>query len=188
MPRNYRSFIAVELPGNVKTSIGEIQKSLAGRDLGLKMVRPENIHLTLKFLGNVEKEQIGAIGLSMREAAGVYRPMLLRARGLGVFPSIKNPRVIWLGVGEQIEALANLQKSLDEKLMKIGFEPEKRQFKGHLTIARVKGKTDPKRLLELMTKLREFKTDSFTAEEIVLFKSELRPAGPEYSKLSTVSL
>jgi 2'-5' RNA ligase len=107
---------------------------------------------------------------------------------MGLFPGIKKPRVMWLGVGGQLESLFKLQSTLDENLEKSGFPREKRPFKGHLTLGRIKGKIDTKKLVDSMRSLKGVESDSFFADRIILFKSDLKPTGAVYTKLSSTAL
>lgn len=183
MPDTIRAFIAIELPEKIIASISNIQESLRSYGFKVRWVRPQNIHLTLKFLGNVTEAEAEAIGRALTASANDFAPLTIAAKGLGVFPGIKRPRVLWVGVGGQINELIQLQQSLDEKLAGIGFPREKRAFKGHLTMGRVKAKIDPKRLLEAIREFAGFESEPFVADKVILFKSDLQPTGAIYTKL-----
>ncbi|UCH22431.1 MAG: RNA 2',3'-cyclic phosphodiesterase [Deltaproteobacteria bacterium] len=188
MPETIRTFIAFELPGHVTNAIHKIQEVVKAYNFNIRWVRPENIHLTLKFLGNINPADIEIIGRVMDDTAEPYAPFSLKAKGIGVFPGLKRPRVIWIGIGGQIEPLVGLQQNLDEKLNTIGFSQEKRLFKGHLTLGRVKGKIDSHRLSVVLKKYNHFESEAFTAGTIVLYKSDLQPTGSLYTKLLEVAL
>ncbi|RZB29966.1 MAG: RNA 2',3'-cyclic 3'-phosphodiesterase [Desulfobacteraceae bacterium Eth-SRB1] len=183
-----RIFIAFELPEKIIIFISKVQKDLQARGLKVKWVRPQNIHLTLKFLGNINETDTEMVGKAIRESACGYSPILLTTKGIGVFPNIKRPRVIWIGIAGQTKQLVSLQKGLDEKLDAIGFPKDNRPFTGHLTIARVKGKINPQRLIDAIKYYSEFESETFIADNIYLFKSDLKSSGAVYTKLSSITL
>jgi 2'-5' RNA ligase len=183
MSETIRTFIAIELPEKIIDSISRIQERLQPYGLKVRWVRPQNIHLTLKFLGNIQKVQTEKIKQAIIESAHGFAPISIAAKGIGAFPSIKRPRVIWVGLAGQINQLQKLQKTLDEKLAANGFPKEKRKFKGHLTLGRVKNKIDPKRLLEAVKEFAGFESEPFVTNPVALFKSELKPTGAVYTKL-----
>ena len=188
MSETIRSFIAFELPENIISSIGKLQKQIKCHGLDARWVRPENIHLTLKFLGDITKTDMESAGGTIIETAKGYAPIFLSAKGIGIFPNIKRPRVIWAGIAGQISTLVGLQRELDENLESIGFAKEKRLFKGHLTLGRIKKKIPLKRLSDAIKKFEEFESEIFTADQIILFKSVLKPSGPVYTKLLIANL
>jgi len=183
-----RAFIAIELPEEIIAFIRKIQEGIKSYGFKARWVRPENIHLTLKFLDNINNEDIKKAGDAIISAAGENASMSLGAKGIGVFPGVKRPRVIWTGIAGQTKELTDLQKTLDGKLETVGFPKEKRPFKGHLTIARIKGKVDARRLIDAMKEFGRFESKTFIADEVVLFKSELKPSGAVYTKLMSAAL
>ncbi len=188
MPESIRAFIAFELPEQVVSAIAKIQDSVKSGKFNIKWVRPGNIHLTLKFLGNINPAAVEKIGGVMRAVVKPLAPFNLKAKGLGVFPGLKRPRVIWIGVGGQIALLVELQKKLDEDLSAIGFPNEKRTFKGHLTLGRVKGNIDSNQMAAELKTYNDFESETFTAESLILYRSDLKPTGAVYTKLLTVPL
>jgi len=183
-----RAFIALELPEEIIAFIRKIQEGLRSYGFKARWVRPENIHLTLKFLGDINSEEIKKAGDAIISAASENASMSLGAKGIGFFPGVKRSRVIWTGIAGQTRELADLQKTLDGKLDTVGFPKEKRPFKGHLTIARIKRKIDARRLVDAMKEFAKFESKTFIADEVVLFKSELKPSGAVYTKLMSVAL
>jgi 2'-5' RNA ligase len=178
-----RTFIAIELPEKIIYTIGKVQKEIKSYGLKIRWVRPENIHLTLKFLGDIKKTDTEKVARAVSESVTGYPPISLAVKGIGVFPGIKRPRVIWLGVSNQLDTLTVLQKTLDEKLEEIGFPKEKRPFRGHLTLGRIKSKIDPKTLNTVLKEFIQFESERFFADRIILYKSELKPKGAVYTKL-----
>jgi 2'-5' RNA ligase len=111
----------------------------------------------------------------------------LKAKGVGVFPNARRPRVIWAGLDGQLETLANLQQTLDAHLADLGFARDTRAFKSHLTLGRVKGKIASNRMKAAIDKLKEFESESFETSQVILFKSELRPTGAVYTKVQSIA-
>jgi 2'-5' RNA ligase len=183
MSETIRTFIAIEIPGNIISKIRELQEGIKVYGLKIRWVRSENIHLTLKYLGDVEAVKIGEIAEAISKTVEGYIPISLKAKGIGVFPGIKRPRVLWVGLTGQLESLVRLQKTLDENLKVLGFPGEKRPFKGHLTMGRIKAKFG-----DALMAFRSFEPETFTASQIILYKSELKPSGAVYTKLSSASL
>ncbi len=188
MGEKIRTFIAISLPESVLQAMGQAQKTLGTLGHGVRWVRKEGIHLTLKFLGDVDRDDVEKIQMAMERAAEGSSPFVLAGEGMGVFPDPRRPRVIWTGLSGDLEVLFALQAHLESQLKGLGFPKEKRPFKGHLTLGRVKGRLDTTRLREALEGLRRFQTDAFTVRSVVLFQSTLRPQGAVYTKLAEVSL
>jgi 2'-5' RNA ligase len=183
MPPNIRTFIALELPPSVISLLAKVQEDLKSMRLRAKWVRPENIHLTLKFLGNINSADIDKIGGAMMETVDDFVGIDLVARGVGVFPEIKRPRVIWVGLGGQIQSLFAMQRILEDNLAGLGFKKEKKPFKGHLTLGRFRQTINPNTIRQFMREYADLSSEKFTARRIILFKSDLKPTGPVYSQL-----
>jgi len=188
MTKPIRSFIAVALPPSIVDYINNIKETLYPYRFKIRWVKPENIHLTLKFLGDINAADIEAAGAAMDRAVEETAPITLSVRGAGVFPGIKRPRVVWLGMGGQVPLLIALQKVLDENLAAAGFEKEKRPFKAHLTLGRVKGAIDAAMLGKALSEMMNFESTPFVVDRIFLIKSELKPSGPVYTKLISTPL
>lgn len=183
-----RTFIAFPLPAAVRDHIRTLQDRVRAEGFRMRWVKPDNIHLTLKFLGNVAPADIDGIAGAMAEAVRSAPVIRLGAKGLGVFPGIKRPRVLWVGLQGETRSLIEIQKRLDDRLGRVGIAPETRPFKAHLTIARAKGILNSKALAEVMAALGDTESAPFTAEEMVLYQSELKPDGAVYTRLKSVSL
>ena len=183
MSNTIRTFIAIELPNGVLASIQEMQNHLKTFGFKVRWVRPENIHLTLKFLGSINVEDVEKIGKATTMVATGVGPFLLEVKGLGVFPDIRRPRVLWAGIAGETPPLNELQKDLEEALWQVGVPKEKRPFSGHLTLGRVKGKIDSEKILNALKLGKAFISDPFTVRNLYLFKSDLKPTGAEYTKL-----
>jgi len=184
----FRAFIAIDLPESVKSFLSEAQAALKLYGFQVKWVRPQNIHLTLKFLGDTATADSDKIVEAMTLAARNCPIVSLTAKGVGVFPNVRRPRVIWAGLNGQIETLANLQQTLDAHLADLGFATDTRAFKSHLTLGRVKGKIASDRMIAAIDKLEEFESESFEIHQVILFKSELRPSGAVYTQVQRIAL
>ncbi len=187
-----RAFIAIKLSGELKGHIAELQAELKrrafGRD-GLGWVKPEGLHLTLRFLGDIAEEQVGALGTLLREVAAGIKPFALEARGVGAFPNPRAPRVIWLGLQgtpESMAALRRMQAGIEAGVAGLGFPREPREFTAHLTLARVRDRQSGAALAKVLEANHDRAVGSFTAASVGLIKSELRPAGAVYTTLVEV--
>ena len=187
MPPTIRTFIALELPPSVISMLGKVQEDLKSMGLRAKWVRPGNIHLTLKFLGNINPTDIDNIGGAMVDAVGEIETFNLVAEGIGVFPGIKRPRVIWVGLKGQVQLLFAMQRLLEDSLAALGYKKEKRPFKGHLTLGRFRQTISPDTIQQCIRKYADLSSEKFTARRIILFKSDLKPTGAVYSQLQRAS-
>ncbi|MFO7971910.1 MAG: RNA 2',3'-cyclic phosphodiesterase [Desulfobacterales bacterium] len=183
MSNTIRTFIAIELPEKIIYTISKVQEEIKSYGLKIRLVRPENIHLTLKFLGDIKTADTEKVARAVSESATGYPALSLAVKGIGVFPGIKKPRVLWLGISKQLDLLTALQKTLDEKLEAMGFPKEKRPFRGHLTLGRIKSVIDPKTLHDVLKEFIQFESEPFFADKIILYKSDLKPKGAVYTKL-----
>ena len=183
-----RSFLAIELPGHILRKIEEVQKDLKSSRADVRWVRPEKIHLTLKFFGNIEEARIDSIIKAMEGPALKTSSFSLLVRGMGAFPHLKNPRVIWMGLVDPRGALVPFQREIESRLDEIGFEPEGRPFQPHLTLGRVNSNRGRDGLVGAMEKHLEEEFGEFAVDRVILFKSELTPSGPIYTPLKEVKL
>ncbi len=178
-----RLFIAVDLPAELKERLAEVQRRLGEAAQYLRFTRPEGIHLTLKFLGEVEPALFERIVAAMHEAAATAQPLELVASGLGVFPSLRSARVVWVGVEGDVESLQALQRDLDQRLHRLGFPRERSAFTPHLTVARVRDGLSPAdraALAQVLERLRPPEPARFPVDELVLFESFLKRGGARY--------
>ena len=187
MQQTIRTFIALELPPAVISLLHKVQQDLKRMNIWARWVRPENIHITLKFLGDINPGDIDKIGAAMTAAAIEFPPVTLTVRGIGVFPGIKRPRVIWVGLGGDIRSLLSLQSRLEQELAGAGFPKDKRSFKAHLTLGRIKQAVNPATIRQMITDYAGLSSDEFTFNQVVLVKSDLKPTGAVYSKLKQVN-
>jgi 2'-5' RNA ligase len=183
-----RSFIAIELPDTTREAITVVQERLRHSRAGVRWVKPGSIHLTLKFLGNILPAQVDEIAATAAKVVVDEPPVTLCAAGLGSFPSPRKPRVIWVGLQGEVDRLAKIQAALEKALEPLGFARENRGFRPHLTIGRVKDRRRLQSLIEAMSTLELPEFNSFDANEIILYKSDLRPTGAIYTKLHRMPL
>jgi 2'-5' RNA ligase len=184
----WRSFFAVELSAEIAVEVRKIQGALKERATGVRWVRPEGIHLTLKFLGEVEQDRIEAI---VRKAEGAIQgvgPFTVGIRGGGGFPTVKNPRVIWIGVEDHSGMLKQLQTRIEAGMAELGFTQEKRGFTPHLTVGRLRSGKGSKTVAQAIDAIRTSDLGSLEVREIILFRSHLKPTGAEYTKLGSFPL
>jgi 2'-5' RNA ligase len=185
-----RCFVAIDLPQSLKDQLNSLIEGLKQADKGRKArwVRPDGIHLTLKFLGEVAPEKIPEIIAGTIEALSQpeIEPFNLLVGKLGVFPNLNAPRVMWVGVDGNLKALDQLQKAVEKALNPLGFPTEARPFSPHLTIGRVPDiGPEEKRKLGLLIQNYQGQTNfgAFQVEEAVLMQSEVRPEGAIYTLL-----
>ena len=188
MSEKLRTFIAISLPESVLQAMMNAQEALKESGFRIRWVRKEGIHLTVKFLGDIERGDVERIHSAMQQVAQAFSPLALQGEGLGVFPDLRRPRVVWAGVSGDMERLRALQRELEARLAGLGFPKEKRSFKGHLTLGRIKDRMDGVKLGEALRALGDFRTTTFTVHSLVLFQSDLRPDGAVYSRLAEARL
>lgn len=185
--RGMRLFVAIEIPEAIQTALAGMQQELRRAQADINWTKPENIHLTLRFLGEVEAGRVDALKRVCNETAARFRPFVLQMSGAGVFPNFRQPRVLWAGLSGETETAATLQKQLEAGLVASGFAREDKPFKPHLTIGRVKSPKNAGQVAAL-TEIYEVPDCSFEVREIVLMRSELLPAGARYTPLIKSSL
>jgi 2'-5' RNA ligase len=185
-----RCFVALDLPGGVRTALGGTQAPLraAAPRADVRWVAPAGVHLTLKFLGEVTDERRDAVRAALEGVTRGAAPIELACAGLGVFPGPARPRVVWAGITGGLRDLGVLAVAVERILAPLGFPPERRPFRGHATLGRVRS---PRSVAVLVRALeREARTEfgSWTASEIVLYRSHLRPTGSIYEPLVRLPL
>ncbi|MGA2066449.1 MAG: RNA 2',3'-cyclic phosphodiesterase [Thermoguttaceae bacterium] len=195
MASSIRTFVAVETGEAVRRRAAELMDALRAGPLGtapadVKWVERQNLHITLKFLGDVAEPDLPGVCEAVRQAAAGLPPFDLEIRAAGAFPHPGRPRTLWLGAGDGGEAMAALAAAIEKALHKLGYPKEGRRFETHLTIGRVRGGSAPA-LAELGRLLRQhaaFDAGRFHVAEVVTFASHLGPKGPTYDALSRAPL
>lgn len=178
-----RVFIAIDLPESVKEFLRTTSRELQKYGADVKWVRPESIHLTLKFLGEIPADLVPRLERELRPVFGTQAPTELSIRGLGGFPGLSRPRVVWAGLVDAAGSLRPLVAALDRVLEPLGFAPERRPFSPHLTLGRVRSNTGISALTDGMRRHVDVTGPSFTADHATLFRSDLKPTGAEYTAL-----
>ncbi len=186
-----RSFIAIELPDELRLELGQLEARLkSGKQPWVKWVDPDSIHLTLKFLGNITLDRTGEITRAMEEAAQGTPPFHLEVKGLGVFPNLKRVQVAWVGISGEVDKLGQLQQRIESNLARLGFAPESRPFTSHLTLARLRNRAsldERQGFGQLITGTR-FEAGTIKVDAISLMRSQLTREGAIYSRISSVRL
>jgi 2'-5' RNA ligase len=178
-----RAFVAAALPEDMQAKIGRLQQDLRPQRLNLRWVKPENIHLTIKFLGDIRADQVEPVQQVLAVAVRGCPALHLVARGIGVFPGPKRPRVMWVGLDGDIGPLTALARDIDTHLAAAGFAPEKRPFRAHLTIGRFRH-GHPGVVESALQRHHECEAGTLTVEQVSLFRSQLRPDGPIYTEMA----
>lgn len=189
MKQRVRTFVAVETSEAVRAAAAKVIRRLAKHDAPVKWVEPENMHLTLKFLGEVNSLEIPEVCRGVAEAVAEVAGFSFDIVGVGAFPKIERPRTIWLGVTIGADELAELHKQIEKGLKKLGYPPENRRFSPHLTLGRVKhAGPELAELSELVKSLSDHPIGTTAVDEVTVFSSELTREGPVYQALSHASL
>ncbi len=187
-----RTFIAIELPDEVKAALFGLQSGLKSeRQSYVRWVQAQGIHLTLKFLGNIAAHRAHEIGEALARACRGIMPFRLELDGLGAFPNFRSPRVVWVGLTGEIERLLELQAGVEKSLVPLGFPTEDRPFTAHLTLGRLRddaSREERLRFGELVASTQAQGLPSFEVGAVSFMRSELRPSGAVYSRLECVSL
>jgi len=183
-----RTFVAANLDPGLKAALARVQDRLKATRADVGWVRPENLHLTLKFLGQVEEGRLGAIGEAIAAAATGSGPIRLVFEGLGAFPSPRAARVVWIGLSHGAEALAKLQTRVEAGLESLGFAREVRPFTAHLTLGRVRSPAHREQLACALTSTPAEALGEMVLDRIDLMKSDLSVAGARYSTLQSFPL
>jgi 2'-5' RNA ligase len=182
-----RTFIAIELPDEIKKQIGQVQAPLKKTKAFVSWVKPGNIHVTLKFLGEVPEEKIAEVFSATEKAVEGINRFTMNLKGMGTFPDFKRPRVIWVGAGSGQEELSSMAGRIEEEMEEIGFPKEKRRFSPHFTMGRVKSPKNIEKLME-MVRSSDFQTEEIAVSEVVVMRSQLHPAGAIYTPLKKIPL
>jgi len=178
-----RSFLAIELTENLRDSLEALIIKMDSPAFDVRWVRPENVHLTLRFLGEVTGEELLRVSSAAQRTAEQAEPFQMVLFGLGAFPTRGSPRVVWVGVQDPVPVVA-LERNLSDELERSGWPPPDKPFRAHLTVGRVKSPRGKDRLRRLLEENGEASVGQVRVEHMALIKSELRPAGPIYNTLN----
>ena len=180
-----RSFLAIEIGEQVRGGIRTTQEAWKTARADVKWVPPENVHLTLKFFGQISQEQVDEIGSALDEVSEIQDPFQVFVNGAGMFPNMRRPRVVWLGIGAELVALSALHQRVEDALETIGFERESRAFQPHLTLGRVRSGRGVDTLARCVSESVGLSLGSFAVDHLTLFRSDLGPKGARYTALRT---
>jgi len=195
-----RTFVAIELDEEIRKAIAGTQRQVqeqlmkqlrhTASDVRVQWVRPDSIHLTLKFLGDIDEARVEDIRTALLPAVGRQSRLAMEVGGLGVFPDLRLPRVLWVGLSGQVDALMRVAAEVEAALTGVGFPPESRPLSPHLTLARIKERSREvgKGLADSGLMTQPFRVGSLAVHAVCLMKSDLKPSGAVYSRLVEVPL
>ncbi len=189
-----RLFLALDLPPEARAAAAEVGRELKASGADVKWVPPQNLHVTLKFLGEAGEGLLEPITQGMQAACAGHRALELGLAGVGAFPGRGRPQVVWLGLSGALAELAELAAAMEERMEPLGFKPERRPFAAHLTLGRLRrgrrgGKpAPPAAMSRAIAALAGWRGPQFSGQRVVLMKSELTPAGARYQPLYQIIL
>ena len=187
-----RAFIAVELPAEVKKELSELEAQLKKNSPPMvRWVDPNNIHITLKFLGEIPEESIDELMLAMEEGAKGIKTFNLEVSGVGAFPNMERAQVVWVGVRGDLAQISRLQKNIEANTEQLGYPRENRGFTPHLTVGRMRNEAssnERQRLGKLLTETMFTATNKITVSAVNLMRSQLSSSGAIYTCLGSVKL
>lgn len=189
MKPRVRTFVAVEMSEGVLSAAAKVVRELSRSGATVRWIEPQNMHLTLKFLGEVDALEIPEVCKAVEESVAQVPGFTFDVAGVGAFPKVERPRTIWLGVTRGNKQLLELQEQLEEGLKPLGFPPEKRRFSPHLTLGRVKRQgPELAALSEDLELLADHEAGTTAVDEVTVFSSELTREGPVYQALAHATL
>jgi len=183
-----RTFVAIEIPVDIRDQIANLQFDLKGLGGRITWVKPENMHLTLKFLGDTDENLIENISDKLAQVVVSHNQFEIKVRGIGAFPNFKKPKVFWIGTEDEKSALVELANKIDKQVSQFGYEREKRRFSAHLTIGRVRDHKGIEPVIEKLKKAENFYPGKFEVKALLFIKSELTRQGPIYTVLKKTKL
>lgn len=186
-----RTFIAIELPKQIKDVLADLQAHLKQSNADVKWVKPENIHLTLKFLGEIDEDKLVKITEIIERIASQKKQFQIKLSRLGAFPKKGFPRVLWVSVDKGDEETKAIVKELEENIERLGIPKEERPFSSHITIGRIRSPLNKDKLLKALNESEDYfaaESIEFDVTGITLFKSALGPGGPVYEALKEVNM
>lgn len=182
-----RAFVCIEIPATIKARIEDLQRALKQPAAQISWVKSANIHLTIKFLGNVATSRIETIRRAVERAAQSVNAFAIEVSGAGCFPNARAPRVLWVGLGQIPEALSQLHTRIENELAREGFARAPKRFAPHLTIGRARTPNQARATAEALI-ARGLAPETFQAREIIVMRSDLNPAGSIYTPQAVIHL
>jgi len=184
-----RTFVAVELADDVRVRASQLIDKLRSTDAKVKWVERDRMHITLKFLGDVDEREVNNVCRTVEQAAAGIGSFAIHCAGADAFPDLRRPRTPWLGVSEGADELSRLQQKVEDALFELGYPKEARRFHAHLTLGRARsGGPTLHELSQLLKKFAEFDAGTTVVDEVVVMSSFLEPSGPVYHPLSRIEL
>lgn len=178
-----RTFIAIEIPTEIQAKLSDLQADLSKFIQRASWVKKGNIHLTLKFLGDVSTHRIESISSVLKQIAAAHAPFEMNFSGVGAFPNVRRPRVIWVGMTDGADHAARLAEDIENSLQPLGFEREKRGFTPHLTLARIRRPTNLGAVSNKFSQYTALDIPSLQVAQFALIRSQLHPRGAIYTPL-----
>ncbi|HID78214.1 MAG TPA: RNA 2',3'-cyclic phosphodiesterase [Planctomycetaceae bacterium] len=189
MSQRIRTFVAVPLDEPVRCAAVEVIGRLRSAGADVKWVEPEHLHVTLKFLGEVDRQRIDGICAAVRDAAAGCAAFELRVQGAGAFPDLRRPRTLWLGATRGVDQITTLAGQIESRLAELGFDRERRPFHPHVTVGRLRrAGAATGRLTALLREQADTDFGTTGVREVVVFSSHLSPSGPRYEPLAHAPL
>jgi 2'-5' RNA ligase len=183
-----RTFVSIEIPDDIKKKISELIEKAKLHLTPVKWVENKNLHVTLKFVGQVEDEKIMSITDCVKESIKGTKPFTLSFAGMGLFPNAEHPSVLWVGISKGSDKAKDLAEKIECRITKEGYRGEEKDFTAHLTIGRIKEKIDIDSLSKFVQKNGNVDLGSIKVDHVSVMKSTLRPAGPVYDEIEKITL
>jgi 2'-5' RNA ligase len=184
-----RTFIALDPGEAIRARMVSLQESLRRTGTEVKWVGPENLHLTLLFLGEVDSRELMGVCRAVEDATRGRRAIEISVEGAGCFPNMRRPHVVWIGVGQGAEEIAALHDALEKPLLELGcYRREERRFTPHITLGRIRSEKPMDALTQALLQKQDYKAGDATVAEVLIMSSELSPHGPTYTVMSRVPL
>jgi len=183
-----RTFIAADVGKAIRDRLVQLQEKLARTGTQVKWVEPENLHVTLLFLGEVDDRQIPGVCSIVANETAKHPPFLMAVETVGCFPNLRRPRVLWVGIGQGMQELCAIHDALEMPLQELGYRREERRYTPHITLGRVKSDRETSPLAEALDKQAAWRGGEVPVAELLVLSSELTPKGPVYSVLSRPKL
>lgn len=181
--KKIRTFIAIDIPEEIKNEISKIKQLLISKGVEAKWTAPENIHLTMVFIGELPVSMVDSYSNAISETVKSFSKISLNIEGIGAFPGLKSPKVIWARVTGDVNSLINVHNELNHNLKSIGFKPETRRFKAHITFGRISKQGMGEKMVNAVRDIGIIKPQEFEACGLTFYKSTLTSKGAEYSVL-----
>ena len=186
-PDSIRCFVAIEIPDRIQAILSEVQSDFRSRIKKASWTRNGNFHMTLRFIGDVETTQIQEIDETLQKAVNFLKPFSIEIGGIGTFPNLSRPRVLWVGLTQGVREVTTLSKRINRELAKLGFQKDSR-FHPHFTLARLKEQVNMRTYTKLFNKHETIEGTVMNANHITLVRSELHPSGAVYTPINIYHL